>query len=548
MIAYGLEWHTLDTYFSFSELGTEPETPEDGMVRLFAEDDGAGVSTLCYKNDAGTKICFPTSGSFVTGAGSAGAVAFWTGTNTIGEDPTKFFWNATDNKLFIGAATAHLGTDAPLEVHNEGANTIISSSTHSDTAGHSGALTALRSRGTHAAPTIVAANDKILRLIAQGYDGSAYRDMAAIDANVDATPGASDMPGRLSFWTTPDGSTTLNERWRINRSGFLGSNAIDPVTAIDVRGTGNPATQISIERDNGQANFIGYRVRGGGVATQSGDLLSLFAGGGSHTGATADRAISGIYEVLADENWTSTSKASRLGLFTVASGSTTNTERFRIGSVGQLGIGGATYGSSGDIFSSGGASAPPTWVTRATLNAALDHGTLAGLTDDDHTGYVRGAGRSGGQTVIGGTDSGDDLTLQSTSNATRGDLITDVADITMVAASRIRMASQNRFRFLNTTAKVFRAAATGNKTISNNTATVVDFDDESYDTDTIHDNATNNSRLTAQLTGKYLIFGLGQWVANATGKRQTLFAINGSDLFSEVRAAVTGGSDGTDVV
>ena len=51
----------------------------------------------------------------------------------------------------------------------------------------------------------------------------------------------------------------------------------------------------------------------------------------------------------------------------------------------------------------------------------LDHGlALTGLTDDDHTQYALLLGRSGGQTLIGGTGSGDDLTLQSTSHATRG--------------------------------------------------------------------------------------------------------------------------------
>ena len=42
-----------------------------------------------------------------------------------------------------------------------------------------------------------------------------------------------------------------------------------------------------------------------------------------------------------------------------------------------------------------------------------DHDLLTGLSDDDHTIYALLAGRSGGQTLIGGTDSGDDLTLQS---------------------------------------------------------------------------------------------------------------------------------------
>jgi len=55
-----------------------------------------------------------------------------------------------------------------------------------------------------------------------------------------------------------------------------------------------------------------------------------------------------------------------------------------------------------------------------TALVTFDHGLLAGLGDDDHAQYALLAGRAGGQTLIGGTAAGEDLTLQSTSNATRG--------------------------------------------------------------------------------------------------------------------------------
>lgn len=52
-----------------------------------------------------------------------------------------------------------------------------------------------------------------------------------------------------------------------------------------------------------------------------------------------------------------------------------------------------------------------------------DHGNLLGLGDDDHTQYVLEAGRSGGQDIIGGTAASEDLTLESTSHATKGEII-----------------------------------------------------------------------------------------------------------------------------
>lgn len=55
---------------------------------------------------------------------------------------------------------------------------------------------------------------------------------------------------------------------------------------------------------------------------------------------------------------------------------------------------------------------------------AIAHSSLTGLTSgDDHTQYALLAGRSGGQTLIGGTAAGNNLTLKSTSNASKGSVI-----------------------------------------------------------------------------------------------------------------------------
>lgn len=54
---------------------------------------------------------------------------------------------------------------------------------------------------------------------------------------------------------------------------------------------------------------------------------------------------------------------------------------------------------------------------------AFDHGDMDGLNDDDHSQYLLLQGRSGGQVAIGGIDASDTLTLQSTSNATKGQVI-----------------------------------------------------------------------------------------------------------------------------
>ncbi len=60
-------------------------------------------------------------------------------------------------------------------------------------------------------------------------------------------------------------------------------------------------------------------------------------------------------------------------------------------------------------------------------DADIDHGTTGGLTDDDHSQYPLLVGRATGQTLVGGTASGEDLTLQSTADATKGAIVLDDA-------------------------------------------------------------------------------------------------------------------------
>jgi hypothetical protein len=61
-------------------------------------------------------------------------------------------------------------------------------------------------------------------------------------------------------------------------------------------------------------------------------------------------------------------------------------------------------------------------------DADIDHGTVGGLTDDDHSQYALLIGRSGGTTLRGGTGSADNLALYSTSHATKGKLLLGAAN------------------------------------------------------------------------------------------------------------------------
>jgi hypothetical protein len=83
-----------------------------------------------------------------------------------------------------------------------------------------GAIRLGKSRGTtNGSFTVVQNNDTLGTIIFSGADGTADLRAAFIQAAVDGTPGAGDMPGRLVFSTTPDGSSTPTERMRISQFG-----------------------------------------------------------------------------------------------------------------------------------------------------------------------------------------------------------------------------------------------------------------------------------------------------------------------------------------
>lgn len=75
------------------------------------------------------------------------------------------------------------------------------------------------------------------------------------------------------------------------------------------------------------------------------------------------------------------------------------------------------------------------------------------------------------------------------------------------------------------------------QSIATATWTVLAFASEHYDTDTMHDTSTNNSRLTVTTAGKYHISGHVGFEANATGIRAIAIKTNGTSDFLAVQNA-----------
>ena len=115
----------------------------------------------------------------------------------------------------------------PLDIFNTGAlvtrqysNTSVTSILANYSTDTTGSITQFyKYRGDTSVPTSVASGDITGRIVFYGYDGTTLQPTSEIRSVVDATPGSADMPGRLAFYTTTDGTNTLTERARIDNAG-----------------------------------------------------------------------------------------------------------------------------------------------------------------------------------------------------------------------------------------------------------------------------------------------------------------------------------------
>jgi hypothetical protein len=78
-------------------------------------------------------------------------------------------------------------------------------------------------------------------------------------------------------------------------------------------------------------------------------------------------------------------------------------------------------------------------------------------------------------------------------------------------------------------ARVYNSA---NISCADNVDTVMTFDTERWDTDTIHSTVSNTGRLTATTAGIYIITGHIRWAANNTGLRFLQVRLNGTTIIA----------------
>jgi hypothetical protein len=182
----------------------------------------------------------------------------------------------SSGRLLIGTSTsvaAGSTTPSTLQVSNASG---IGATLYSvaNASGPGGVLVLGHGRATAAG--LLSSGDVVGQVRFAGGDGGDLGTLAAqISVEVDGTPGANDMPGRIVLLTTADGASSSTERLRITSAGRVGIGTVTPATTLDVNGDITIAgrTEIATTGDifSGEAtNAIGNTTERFYFSAQSG--------------------------------------------------------------------------------------------------------------------------------------------------------------------------------------------------------------------------------------------------------------------------------------
>jgi hypothetical protein len=205
----------------------------DGTSGQFISTDGSG--TLSFAT--------PASGASNLADGSAAtpSVNYSADTNTgifrAGNDLLAFSTGGTERAQFDASGRLLVGTSTSVSVLGEnkvqlfGENSGGSLSlTRTGATTQSANLVFGRTRGDASTRVSLNNDDVVGRIYFVGDDGTDIQTPAAlIQVNVDGTPGANSMPGRIVLSTTASGASSPTERMRIANNGsvFIAKTAVD---------------------------------------------------------------------------------------------------------------------------------------------------------------------------------------------------------------------------------------------------------------------------------------------------------------------------------
>ena len=203
----------------------------------------------------------PLARALASSSGATGTLAFSTAAATTLVERARI---DSSGRLLVGTSTARanfLNAGETTKLQIEGAVNI--SAVRTDDTAYPSWLILGKTRST--GNTIVQSGDIIGRVAFEGNDGSEFVDAAFISAEVDGTPGANAMPGRIVLSTTAAGASTPTEAMRIDSTGLM---------TLAGPGIKFPATQVASADPNTlddyeEGSITGMTVTGGTSGTMA---------------------------------------------------------------------------------------------------------------------------------------------------------------------------------------------------------------------------------------------------------------------------------------
>ena len=294
-------------------------TVTQGYIKL--RSTGSGAREANIYSPAGGGLTIDTNSYIYPVLIQADTVQFGTGssgTERARIDSSGRLLVGTSTALLLGSSLSNFAINTETLIGGGVVNHNLGATRHGGPTPEAGPVICLaRSRGTTiGAVTLVANGDTLGVLEFSGADGTDFGTTAAtIKCEVDGTPGANDMPGRLVFSTTADGAASPTERLRITAAGNVGIGTTSPAALLDVyKGSGSSYVD-SILLSNSLGNGANQGIAWGSATNISGRIKGL------------DDSASGTHLIF--ENRT-------------GGPSTTTTERARIDSSGRLLVGTST--------------------------------------------------------------------------------------------------------------------------------------------------------------------------------------------------------------
>ena len=229
-------------------------------------------STFSGAGNLGTLTCANGSGQYDFRA-TNDSLRFIAGSSEAGrfDSSARLLVGTTSARSnFYGTAAA----SAALQIEGQGGTgdsrrlAIISSDNFSTAGGN--LVLAFQRSGAVGGNTIVQSGDVVGTVTYLGNDGTNFVTAASIQAEVDGTPGANDMPGRLVFATTPDGGSSPTERVRISNDGtfYLKTAGSTPSSSVSGAawgfGGGTNNYWINAVNSTGTANHWSF-INGNGT-------------------------------------------------------------------------------------------------------------------------------------------------------------------------------------------------------------------------------------------------------------------------------------------